>query len=269
MTELQQENNYPKAFLATGIIMGLLIAMCYFIVFKTPPQQVDGTGGILVNYGTTDEGMGNDITSSEEPSAAEKANHTAPTKVTQAPPTEKPTPTDNSSKNIVTQNTEDAPEINTDAKKTSATASAKVTKTEAKPVVNQNALYKGPSNTGLGGGDGTGNKPGNQGSVNGSTLSNNYGPGGSGTGGLNMPNWHFVNPPDVKNVHRVPGIVVIDFTIDENGNVVEAHYNKQKTKAGLDLILSCIDGIKRSKFTADKPASGYSHGEYVWIFKVD
>ena len=69
MTEYQQENNYPKAFLATGIIMGLLIAMCYFIVFKTPPQQVDGTGGILVNYGTTDEGMGNDITSSEEPSA--------------------------------------------------------------------------------------------------------------------------------------------------------------------------------------------------------
>lgn len=269
MTEYQQENNYPKAFLATGIIMGLLIAMCYFIVFKNPPQQVDGTGGILVNYGTSDEGMGDDITSMEKPSAAEKANHVAPTKVTEAPPTEQKAQTDNSDKNIVTQNTEDAPEVNTNEKKPSTTFSTQTAKTVAKPVVNQNALYKGPSNTGTGGGDGTGTKPGNQGSVNGSPLSNNYGNGGSGNGGLKMPNWHFLNPPDVKNVHRVPGVVVIDFIIDENGNVLEAHSNKQKTKAGLDLIQSCIDGIKRSKFTSDKPASGNSHGEYVWIFKVD
>lgn len=264
-----QENNYPKAFMATGIIMVVLAAMCYFIVFKNPPPQTDGIGGILVNYGTTDEGMGNDITSTEQPSAAEKANHVAPTKVTQAPPTEKPTQTDNSDKKIVTQNTEDAPEVNTNAKKPSTTVATEATKTAAKPTINQNALYKGPSNSGTGGGDGTSNKPGNQGSVNGSPLSNNYGAGGSGDGGLSMPNWHFVNPPDVKNVHRVPGIVVIDFTIDENGNVLEAHSNKQKTKAGLDLIQSCIDGIKRTRFTADKPASGNTHGEYVWVFKVD
>lgn len=268
-TEYQEENNYPKAFLATGIIMAVLAAMCYFIVFKNPPQQVDGIGGILVNYGTTNEGMGNDITSMEQPSAAEKANHVAPTKVTEAPPTEKPTPTDNSAQNVVTQNTEDAPEVNTNTKKTSTTVSTKVAKTEAKPVVNQNALYKGPSNTGTGGGDGTGAKPGNQGSVNGSPLTNNYGDGGSGNGGLKMANWHFINPPDVKNVHRVAGVVVIDFTIDENGNVLEAHSNKQKTKAGLDLVQSCIDAINRSKFTADKPANGNSRGEYVWIFKVD
>lgn len=268
MTEYQ-ENNYPKAFLATGIIMSVLAAMCYFIVFKNPPQQVDGIGGILVNYGTSDEGMGNDITSTEEPSAAEKANHVAPTKVTEATPTEKPTPTDNSSQNVVTQNTEDAPEVTTNAKKPSTTVATQVTKTAAKPVVNQNALYKGPSNTSTGGGDGTGNKPGNQGSVNGSPLSDNYGQGGSGTGGLNMPNWHFVNPPDVKNVHRVPGTVVIDFTIDQDGNVLEAHSNKQKTKAGLDLVQSCVDAIKNSKFTSSAQASGNAKGEMSFIFRVD
>ena len=59
MEYYQEENNYPKAFLATGIIMAVLIALCYFIVFHNPPpEQEDGTGGILVNYGTTDEGMG-------------------------------------------------------------------------------------------------------------------------------------------------------------------------------------------------------------------
>jgi len=264
-----QENNYPKAFLATGIIMVVLAAMCYFIVFKNPPQQVDGIGGILVNYGTSAEGMGDDFTSTEQPSAAEKANHSAPTKVTAAPPTDKPTPTDNSNQKIVTQNTEDAPEVATNAKKPSTTVTTKTTKPAVKPTVNQNALYKGPTNTGTGGGDGTTNKPGNQGSVNGSTLTSNYGEGGSGTGGLNMPNWHFVNTPDVKNVHRVPGTVVIDFTIDQDGNVLEAHSNKQKTKATLDLVQSCLDAIKNSKFASSAQASGNTRGEKTFIFKVD
>ena len=61
----EEENNYPKAFLATGIILGLMIALCYFIVFENPPVTIDGTGGILVNYGTTDEGSGKDINSTD------------------------------------------------------------------------------------------------------------------------------------------------------------------------------------------------------------
>jgi hypothetical protein len=268
MIEYQQENNYPKAFLATGIIMAVLIAACYFIVFKNPPQQVDGTGGILVNYGTTNEGMGSDINSAEEPSVAEKANHVKPDKVTPAPPTEKPTPTDNSAQKVVTQNTEDAAEVATSSKKPSTTVSTQTTKAVAKPTVNQNALYKGPSKAGMGSGDGTTDKAGNQGSPNGSALSNNYGPGGSGTG-LNMANWHYVNPPDVKNVHRVAGNVVIDFTIDENGNVLEAHSDRKKTRADITLIQGCIDAIKATKFTSSKPASGNSKGEYSFIFKVD
>lgn len=266
--ELQQENNYPKAFLATGIIMAVLIALCYFIVFKSPPQQVDGTGGILVNYGTTDEGSGNDITSVEEPSVAEKANHVKPTKVTPEPPTDKPTPTDNSNQKVVTQTTEDAPEVAANSKKPSTTVATETAKPAAKPTVNQNALYKGPSKTGTGGGDGTTDKPGNQGSKNGSALSTDYGAGGSGNG-LNLPNWHFVNPPDVKNTHRVPGTVVIDFTIDENGNVLEAHSNKEKTRADIDLVQGCIDAIKNTKFASSKQASGNTKGRYAFIFKID
>ena len=87
MEYYQEENNYPKAFAATGVIMAALIALCYFIVFKNPPKQDEGTGGILVNYGTSPEGMGNDYMSTEEPSKAERPNHTKPTKVTPAPPT--------------------------------------------------------------------------------------------------------------------------------------------------------------------------------------
>src|SRR5476651_906995 len=115
----EEENNYPKAFLATGIILAVLMALCYFIVFRDPPPQDMGTGGILVNYGTTDAGMGKDNLSTEQPSVAEKANHTAPNKVTQAQPTEQKTQVDKSDQKIVTQNTEDAPEVAANSKKVS------------------------------------------------------------------------------------------------------------------------------------------------------
>jgi TonB family protein len=266
--DYQQENNYPKAFFATSLIMIALAAACYFIVFHEPPKQVDGIGGILVNYGTTDEGSGTDQMSLEEASAAEKANHTKPDKVTPEPPTDKPSPTDNSNQKVVTQNTEDAPVVDANSKKPSTAVATQPTKTVAKPVVNQNALYKGKANPGTGAGDGTTNTPGNQGSPNGSTLSDNYGPGGSG-GGLNLPNWKAVTIPDPKNIHRVPGTVVVDFTIDESGNVLQAQQNKSKTRADLTLIQSCVDAIKSTKFTSTSTASGNQKGQYTFIFKVD
>jgi len=141
------------------------------------------------------------------------------------------------------------------------------TKPAAKPVVNQNALYKGKANPGTGAGDGTTTTPGNQGSPNGSTLSNNYGPGGSGTG-LNLPNWKAVSIPDPRNIHRVPGTVIVDFTIDENGNVLEAHADK-KTRADLSLVQACVDAIKGTKFTSTSTASGNQNGQYTFLFKVD
>lgn len=269
MTNYEEENNYPKAFLATGIILAVLIGLCYIIVFRTPQPEEQGVGGILVNYGTVDEGTGNNQSSTEEPSIAEKANKTAPTKVNTAPPTEQKAQEDVSDKKVVTQDAEDAPTVAANTKKTTRNIATQPNKPAAKPTVNQNALYKGATNKGTGGeGDGTTDKPGNQGSKNGSTLSDNYGPGGSGNG-LNMPNWSFVSAPDPQNIHRVPGVVVVDFVVDQNGNVISANYNTKKTRAELSLIQSCIDAIKNTRFTSSRPASGNQNGQYTFRFKVD
>jgi hypothetical protein len=80
-----------------------------------------------VNYGTVDEGMGSDYMSTEEPSVAENANKTKPDKVTPAPPTEEKAQTDNSDKNVVTQNTEDAPEVTANSKTPSPTVATQPT----------------------------------------------------------------------------------------------------------------------------------------------
>jgi hypothetical protein len=270
MNYRHEENNYPKAFLATGIILALIIAMCYFMVFKMPVKQEDGTGGILVNYGTVDEGMGSDYMSTEEPSVAEHANNTKPEKVTKATPTEDPTPVDNSSKQVVTQNTEDAPEVSND-KKPSETVKAqqKVTKAEAKPVVNQNALYKGKTNGGTGEGDGTGNTPGNQGKPTGSTLADNYDGTGSGNGGTGISQRSFVSSPVKPDGKRQVGKVVVDYRVDKNGNVIYAKAGGRGTTiTDFDLLQKCEDSLKGAKLNSSDTAPDMQQGKVTFIFKL-
>ncbi|SDE29050.1 outer membrane transport energization protein TonB [Mucilaginibacter pineti] len=269
--DYREDNNYPRAFLATGIIMALLIAACYFIVFQNPPKEQEGTGGILVNYGTVDEGMGNDYMSTEEPSVAEKANHVKPEKVTKETPTEeKPTP-ESSDKTVVTQNTEDAPEVAAPTKKATNTVTAtQPVKTPAKPTVNQNALYKGKASTGTGEGDGTGNTPGNQGKPNGSTLTNNYNGTGSGNGGnLNLSSRNFVSKPTIDDGNRFTGKIVIDIEVDKAGNVISAKAGRGTTISDYNLITKCENAVKNSRITSLDTAPDTQQGSVVFVFKVN
>ncbi|WP_158990213.1 energy transducer TonB [Mucilaginibacter sp. L196] len=268
--EYREENNYPKAFLATGIILAALMAMCYFMVFTPPPKPDEGTGGILVNYGTTDAGMGDDYMSVDQPSVAEKANHTLPTKATPAPPTEQKTQVDNSDKKIVTQNNEDAPAVTTNSKKPSNTVATQATKTVAKPVVNQNALYKGKTNNGTGSGDGTTNTPGNQGKPTGSTLTNNYNGTGSGNGGnLSLGQRSFVTRPVVTDEKRRTGKIVIDIHVDKNGNVIYAESGRGTTMTDYDLIQKCENAVRSAKINAVETAPDTQQGTVVFVFKVN
>ncbi len=270
MEYYKEENNYPKAFAATGVIMAVLIALCYFIVFKNPPKQEDGTGGILVNYGTTDEGMGTDYMSTEEPSKAENPNHTKPTKVTQAQPTPQKAQEDQSDRKVVTQNTEDAPTVDANSKKVSKVVATQPVSKPAKPTINQNALYKGKSNGGTGSGDGTTNTPGNQGNPNGSTLTNNYNGTGSGNGGLQMAQRSFVSRPSVTDDNRRTGKVVVDIRVDKNGNVVYASAGaKGTTITDANLLQKCEDAVRNSRLNTSETAPDNQAGKVVFVFKVN
>jgi len=269
MTIQEEENNYPKAFLLTGIILGIVMALCYFIVFITPPKLDDGTGGILVNYGTVDEGSGTNQASMEEPSVAEKANKQQPDKVTPAPPTEQKTQVENSDKDVVTQNTEDAPEVAAKSKKPNNASVAQPNKPAAKAVVNQNALYKGKTNNASGTGDGTTNTPGNQGKPNGSNLSNNYNGTGSGNGGLALENRSWVSRPTVDDARRRVGRIVVEIHVDKNGNVLSATAGaKGTTITDYDLLTKCENAAKNAKLNASADAPETQVGYITFVFKV-
>ncbi len=227
----QEENNYPKAIAFSTGLMALIILISYLIVFGMsvpPPEQ--GTGGIVVNYGTVAEGMGDDFTSMEEPSVLPNANNTAPDKVVPETETQTSPSAETSDKTVVTQNSEDAPAVTSSKKSTTATPSTSPAKV-SKPAVNENALYKGKKSTGTGRGDGTGSTPGNQGDPDGSTLASNYGEGGSGFGNARLANRISIVKPKVEDSGQSTGRIVIDIRVDKNGEIVYARVGKGTTLA--------------------------------------
>ena len=118
MTHNKEENNYPKAVAISTGIMAVLIAISFIIVIGSfqPPEEL-GMGGMVVNYGTSAEGMGDDYTSIEEPSADPNANNKAPDKVVPDQQVTEKIDAQTSDKEIQTQNTEDAVSINTKSTK--------------------------------------------------------------------------------------------------------------------------------------------------------
>ncbi|WP_316793844.1 energy transducer TonB [Pedobacter frigoris] len=270
MTYSKEENNYPKALAISTGIMALLLALSFFIVIGSfEPVEEAGMGGIVVNYGTSVEGMGTDYTSIEEPSADPNANNKPPDKVVPTEPKPETNVSENTAKEIVTQNSEEAVSINT---KTTTKTSAPTASTEtkpAKPVINQNALYKGKANKGTGGGDGTGAVPGNQGSINGDPLSNNYGEGGSGFGETPIALRKFTNLVTPQDDGQKTGKIAVRIKINKSGIVIDATPGvKGTTLNDRELWQKCKDAVMGARLTQSESAPDVQIGVVVFNFKV-
>jgi hypothetical protein len=261
-----EENNYPKAIGIATAIMGAFIALSFFLVISAfNPEEELGMGGMVVNYGTSVEGMGSDYTSIEEPSMDPNANNKMPDKVT---PEEKVTPTTSSevdAKDILTQDAEDAVAINTKpTKSTNAPTSATEVK-PAQPTINPNALYKGNKNNGKGLGDGTGTTPGNQGSINGDPLAPNYGEGGSGNGNTPLPLSKFSNVKQINDNGQQTGKIAVKVRVDKSGRVISAVAGaKGTTFSDQKLFRICEDAIRDASL--ENMASGLEDRTFIVIF---
>lgn len=272
MTYHKEENNYPKAIAISTGIMAALLALSFFIAIGTfKPAEEAGMGGMVVNYGTSVEGMGTDYTSIEEPSSDPNANNQLPDKVVPekevTPTKSSPTSTD---KEITTQNTEEAVSINTKkTTKPAAPATTVVEKTPAKPTVNPNALYKGKANKGTGQGDGTGTTPGNQGSVNGDPLANNYGEGGSGFGSTPIALRRFTNLVTPQDNGQKTGKIAVRITVNKQGIVVDAVPGvRGTTLQDLDLWEKCKTAVMGARLNQSESAPDLQVGVVVFNFKV-
>ncbi len=266
------ENNYPKAIaISVGLLVAFLLASIFYIVSQAQPPEEVGIGGIIVNYGTADEGMGNDYMSVEEPSVDPNANGKAPDKITPDEAVTQNTQSANTDNNIVTDDNSDNVSLNT---KPNTSKNAPTQKTEdkpAKPVINQNALYKGNKNKGTGTGDGTGSVAGNQGKPEGDPLSDSYDGTGSGNGGvaLSLRSRRFVNLPSIKDEGQKSGKIVVEIRVDKNGVVTSAKAGgRGTTLTDPTLWDKCEDAALGSRFNTLESAPDTQVGTIVFNFKV-
>ncbi|RZK81713.1 MAG: energy transducer TonB [Pedobacter sp.] len=265
----EEENNYPKAIAISTGIMGTLLLISFFIGIGNFDPVDTGMGGMVVNYGTSVTGMGTDYTSIEEPSADPNANNQPPDKVVLEKPTVQQPVSQSSDKEILTQNSEDAVSLNTKKTKSNNTPTAKAEDKPSTPAVNQNALYKGKTNKGTGGGDGTGTTPGNQGSVNGDPLANNYGEGGSGFGETPIALRKFTNLVTPQDDGQKTGKIAVRIKINKEGIVIDATPGvKGTTLSDKELWQKCKNAVMGARLTQSDSAPDVQIGVVVFNFKV-
>lgn len=251
---LKEENNLPKALGISTIVTLVLLAIGWFLVFGDYAEPKYGMGGIVVNYGTSDTGMGDDYMNIEEPSVDENANNVQPDRVL---PEEIPTPTPTqqvADKAVATQDLEEAPAVvktEKPVKNTAPVTTKEVKDSKPAPTINANALYKGKKNNGTGGGDGTGDTPGNQGSALGDPLASNYGEGGSGFGDtpISLSSRHWAQRPNIDDKSQFSGVVVCELTVDRNGNITNVRPGVKGTTYSSPTVFSMLEReLRKARF---------------------
>lgn len=263
-----------KAIISTAVLHLVLFLLCYFFYIKVqiPIEDIE-TGGIVINYGTSETGMGDDYTSMDEPAIGE--NISDEPIVDPNRPNSPTTSSSSTEADVLTQNLEDAPTVNDknpNASNNSTNTNTSVSAEPAKPSVDQRALFKGKRNNGTGGGDGTGNTPGNQGDVNGDPNSKSYTGGGSGGNGiaLNLAGRKFMSLPRIQDDGQTSGKITVDISVDKTGTIVTAKAGGRGTTiSNANLWEKCERAVLGCKLNAISSGPEIQAGSVIFTFILE
>ncbi|HJS00507.1 MAG TPA: energy transducer TonB [Flavobacterium sp.] len=257
-----------KSFAITSVIFVILFVLFFYLglSYLDPPPE----NGITINFGTTEVGNG-DIQPTEAIQSSPK-----PTTPKQAKA---------SNEDVLSQDIEEAVVMKTSKK-------VKPTKEVAKEVVKEvtkvkpkeapkpsksttdalSNLINGPKSNGTAkGGEGNDNAAGDKGSLNGNPYANSYY--GSGGGSGNSSGWG-LNGRKIssrgKEVQKCNefGTVVVQITVNRNGNVIAAKYTKGTTNTNPCLIEPALATARKYKWQPDANAPETQIGFITVNFKL-
>ena len=287
----RKETNNRLSGIVVSIAVNALLLLLLFFYYITPPNPPyeDNAGGMTVNYGTSDVGTGDQQQYTTVPVTVQQEAQTNPSPEAA---------TSSSQENLETQNTEDAPVIETKKEvkkpkekpnpdallKPQTKPVANSTPEPPKPQVDKNALFSpgalGKPNKSKGDGEGKGQ--GDQGDPNGDPNSRNYHGGATGNGSPNGGNGlgggsvrltgrKLRSRPPVKNPCDVArGKVVISITVNREGKVVDTKFTQSGSTSSDDcLIATARQAAMKYTFDANPNADETQTGSIVFIFKED
>jgi len=253
-----KDRNKRNGVIVTAVIHILILLLFIFTGLTIPiplPEQ-----GIMVNFGTSDEGMGEiqpeDVSSSdvEEVSTEEVVEST-------------PVPTE-TQEEIITQEELETPAVN-EVPPTPVEAEV-VEEKEPDPVVNPSALYPGKkNNTDSEASQGETGNSGDQGSEDGVPDSKNYGESrGKGTGFF-LSGRDMVFKPNVIANTQETGKVVVNIWVDRYGKVKRATPGaKGSTTTSSYLYKIAKEAAIKAKFSPNRDAPEEQKGTLIFDFKL-
>ena len=263
---------YRNGLTGTILFHGMLFILLLYLAFRTP-LPLPAEQGILVDFGNSNTGFGNFEPRMSDP---------APVQTQPTPPQ-----TSRQSEQILTQDVEETVAVPSrtnerPAERQSNTppAETRVTSTETPPVeqpkpvertVDARAMYPGrgdPSSTATSQGEAGGQ--GNQGVPTGAPDVHVYGQGGDAAGNK----WGLANrglvgrlPLPAYNVQE-DGTVVVEITVDKNGNVTQARPGVRGTTTLNKTLWDAAErAARQAKFTTN-PNVVEQTGMITYIFKL-
>ena len=296
--QLQQNKSNQQSFIITTVAMTALLLILFFITLSHPIVE-DAIDGVMIDFGQTDDGLGDDNlreAGGQSSSPAEAVSNPEPTPPTPTKAVTSPVSTPRN--NTVVSEDPQAVAIAKMQKEEKirqqkalleqqriAEAVAKAEKerlaqlAQAQAAKDQvaNAWTKGKNTKGQGGGQGNANgdgpgggqgntKPGgNQGNPNGVPGGD---PNGKGTTyDLKGRTWR--QKPLVFDNTQKTGNVVVAIKVDKGGNVVYAKYQQKGSNTTDQYLIQLAEqSALKSKFSADLGADDEQFGTITFKFSV-
>ncbi|MFR9534202.1 MAG: energy transducer TonB [Rikenellaceae bacterium] len=256
------ENKAPQRWAALAVVAYLLVLLLLMIFISFSTSEEDPlTEGILVQFGETDFGQGED--------------ELVATDVAATPP---PPQTQDAEEQILTDERSDIdieqPEVKTPEKQQTPQIEQPVQQRDTviveERVVNKQALFPGRSTQSTSTSQGDGEESGNQGAANGGAEGGAVGGGEDGDLPVAVLKDRSVVGVLPKPAYRanVSGRVIIDITVDDSGRVKSATYRAQgSTTNNSQLVSAAQEAALKARFT---PSDNFIQGGTItYVFKMN
>lgn len=256
-----------KGILGTIVFHALMVLALLFMALRTP-LPLPSEGGVEVNLGNSDDGMG-----LVQPLELQASSQASP-----------PPPTDAGEEDLLTEETEEAPALEPKKnpkpqpviKTETKPAIKEVPVTEPAPKVDPRAIFPGrgtgSNQSGQGGNEGITGKPGDQGKPTGDPNATGYtGTGGSGGGvSFDLGGRSSKQLPRPSNKFSEEGTVVVTIYVNRSGTVTRAIAGaKGTTTASTRLRQLAEQAARLARFTSKDEAPEEQKGTITYIFELN
>lgn len=255
MQFIKDKNN--RAGIIGTILFHVLLLILFLFVGMTYPDPPPPEEGITINFGNSEDGMGDNPTEELSPSESESNEVSTSTQ----------TSSSSAEQNVQTQNTTETVNLNASNNTSPPTNSTQNTTSQnlSEALNAFNNSNSSSSNQGE-----TGN-PGNQGSLDGDPKSNNYTGGPTGNGisySLNGRRHEYL--PKIDDNSQEQGTVVVDIVVDKFGKVIKATPGgRGSTTTSPILYKKAKEAAEKTKFNAKLDLVSDQKGTMTFVFLLN